>query len=230
MKIALIILTLNEFDCLVRIFPRLQEPTIQYGYDQMYAIDGGSTDGTMEYYQQHNVRIIAQSCRGRGDAFHLALKHIDADAYIFFSPDGNEDPNDLPNFRAYLKKGSDIVIASRMMKGAKNEEDDSLFKFRKWVNNAFNLLINLFFRRSGEYITDSINGYRAITKTALQKLSLDAIDYTIEFQMTIRAFKQKLNIIEFPTCEFPRISGKTKAPSFKTGLQFIKCLWFELFS
>jgi hypothetical protein len=115
-----------------------------------------------------------------------------------------------------------------MIKGAKNEEDDAFFKFRKWVNNIFNFLVNIFFRKTEKYVTDSINGYRAITKKSMQKLSLNAMDYTIEFQMTIRAFKQKLNIIEFPTCEFPRISGKTKAPSFSTGFFFIRCLWNEI--
>lgn len=230
MKIALIILTLNEYDCLTKIFPRVVEPQNQTAFDGIYAIDGGSTDGTIEYYQRHAIPIVAQSRRGRGAAFHLALEKIDADAYIFFSPDGNEDPNDLLKFRFYLEKGADIVIASRMMKGAKNEEDDSFFKFRKWVNNAFNLLVNIFFRRSGKYVTDSINGYRAITKSAMQKLTLDAMDYTIEFQMTIRAFKQKLNIVEFPTCEFPRVSGETKAPSFSTGIRFIKCLFREVFT
>src|SRR3990167_11347093 len=228
MKIALIILTLNEYECLKKILPFVLESRNLHSFDVIYAIDGGSTDGTVEYYQQHNIPIVAQSYRGRGAAFHLALEKIDTDGYIFFSPDGNEDPADLIKFRYYLENGADIIIASRMMQGAKNEEDDSIFKFRKWVNNAFNLMINIFFNRSGKYVTDSINGYRAITKSAMQKLSLDAMDYTIEFQMTIRAFKHKLNIVEFATCEFPRISGETKAPSFSTGLRFIKCLWKEI--
>ena len=47
-------------------------------------------------------------------------------------------------------EGADVVIASRMMKGAVNEEDRQLLRFRKWANNAFNLLANLFFRRSGQ--------------------------------------------------------------------------------
>ena len=46
--------------------------------------------------------------------------------------------------------------------------------------------------------------------------------------MTIRAMKKKLNIIEFPTTEFKRISGKTKAKSIPTGLRFIKRFFQEL--
>lgn len=231
MKITLILLTLNEYACLKKILPRIlalkeNNPTL---FDEIFAIDGGSTDGTIAYYQENNIPVLAQSQRGRGSAFHIARDEVDTDAFIFFSPDGNEDPEDLHHFREYLQAGNDIVIASRMMRGAKNEEDDSIFKWRKWVNNIFNYIINLFFNRSGYFVTDSINGYRAVTKHALKKMALTANDYTIEFQMTIRAFKLNLKIVEFPTCEYQRISGKTKASSIHTGLRFLKRLYFETF-
>lgn len=227
MKIALILLTLNEHDCLKVILPRVLSNKATF--DVIYAIDGGSTDGTIELYQQYEIPVIAQSKKGRGAAFHIARDTIDADAFIFFSPDGNEDPNDLCQFRPLLEDKNDIVIASRMMHGAKNEEDESIFKWRKWVNRTFNYAIHILFNRSNYFVTDSINGYRAITRTALKQLALTANDYTIEFQMTIRAFKNRLSIAEFPTHEHPRISGETKAPSFKTGVRFMKRLWTETF-
>lgn len=196
----------------------------------MYAIDGGSTDGTVEFFKENGIPVIAQSKRGRGEAFHQAFREIDADAFIFFSPDGNEDEKDLPKFRQILNQGADLVIASRMMKGSFNEEDIHVFKWRKWANNAFNILANFAFRKTGKFVTDSINGYRAITKNAARTLALDAMDYTIEYQMTMRAFKHKLNITEFPTHEGQRIAGDTGAPSFQTGIRFIKRFFRELFS
>ena len=91
-------------------------------------------------------------------------------------------------------------------------------------------MANITFRRSGKYITDSINGYRAITREAAKSLKLDATDYTIEYQMTIRAFKKKLNITEFPTIEGKRIFGETQAKSIPTGLKFLKCYLSEFFN
>lgn len=38
-------------------------------------------------------------------------------------------------------------------------------------------------------MSDSINGYRAITRRAWRALALDAVGYTIEYQGTIRAMK-----------------------------------------
>jgi len=226
-KIALCILTRNEIDC-VKIIQPMVEKQDPNSYDEVYLIDGGSTDGTAEYYRQRGITVLAQSERGRGKAFQVAIEQIDADAYIFFSPDGNEDPKDLPRFRPELEKGADIVIASRMMKGAVNEEDHLIFKWRKWVNNAFNIMANVFFRREGAYVTDSINGYRAITREAGKILQLSAYDHTIEYQMTIRGFKNRMKIVEFPSVEGQRVGGESKVPSFKTGLRFIGRFFTEL--
>src|SRR5229473_4684296 len=97
MRVALCLLTYNERPCLEQIFPLIPAPSLNSGFDQLVAIDGGSTDGTEEYYRERGVQVIGQSHRGRGDAFLLAFQQVEADAYIFFSPDGNEDVRDLPN-------------------------------------------------------------------------------------------------------------------------------------
>ena len=227
-RVALCLLTKNELECLKIVFPMLPKPSESAGFHSIYAVDGGSTDGTVEFYKQHGVPVLSQSKKGRGEAFHTAFREIDADAYVFFSPDGNEDPKDLPRFKQLLEQGADLVIASRMMKGAVNEEDHQLFKWRKWANNAFNLMANFFFRKKGPFITDSINGYRAITRKAALDLKLDAVDYTIEYQMTMRALNRGLQVVEFPTIEGQRVAGNTGAPSFQTGLRFIKRFWVEL--
>ncbi len=228
MRLALCLLTYNERPCLEQIFPLIPAPSLESGFDQIVAIDGGSTDGTEEYYRERGVQVIGQSRRGRGDAFMLAFEQVEADAYIFFSPDGNEDVRDLPKFKLLLEGGADLVIASRMMRGAVNEEDIHFLKPRKWANNALNLLANGLFRKVGPFVTDSINGYRAITQRAAKDLKLDALDYTIEYQMTIRALKRRMAIVEFPTTEGQRVAGATGASSFPTGMRFLKRLWREL--
>ncbi len=230
MKILLCMLVRNERACLEAVLPTIPAPGPRAGYDAIVAVDGNSTDGTVEFLQQAGIEVMRQTARGRGAACIEVMARHSADAYLFFSPDGNEDVQDFPKFRQYLDEGAELVIASRMCKGAVNEEDEVFFllRFRKLANLAFNLGANLMFRRSGPYITDSINGFRAIRKSLADRIQLDATGYTIEYQMTMRSLAIGARIAEFPTHEYPRIAGETGAPSLQTGLRFIRCFFQEL--
>ncbi len=223
MKITLVILTKNEIQGVSTVVPKIPRGTV----DEIIAVDGGSTDGTRQTLESMGVSVVPQTSPGRGEAFRIAVEKSRGDILIFFSPDGNEDPHDIPKFRQYFEDGADIVIASRMMKGAHNEEDENSFPIRKWVNQAFGLIANLFWNRSGKFVTDTINGYRAIKKEVFRELKLDGPGYTIEYQMSIRALKHKKKIVEFPTYESGRI-GPGGSPSLITGIAFIKCLWREI--
>jgi glycosyltransferase involved in cell wall biosynthesis len=229
LNILLCMLVRNERECLQVILPRLPSPGPGAGFDRIIAVDGGSTDGTLELLRSANIEVLEQNRRGRGAACIEAIERFEADSYLFFSPDGNEDLADLPKFRQYLESGADLVIASRMMPGATNEEDEHFFKFRKMANLGFNLIANIAFGNNDPFVTDSINGYRAIRRSLVQRLKLDAVDYTIEYQMTIRALRAGARIVEFPTHEHSRIAGNTGAPSIPTGLRFVRRFMSELF-
>ena len=51
MKISLILLTYNEFIGVKEIFKKLP---LQY-VDEYFAIDGGSTDGTLKLFEKNNI-------------------------------------------------------------------------------------------------------------------------------------------------------------------------------
>lgn len=191
----------------------------------MLAVDGGSTDGTLEFFAARGVRTIRQAGRGRGEAFRVAMREARHDGLIFFSPDGNEDPADIPLLAQALAQGHDMVIASRFMTGARSEDDDKfMFTNRRWGNVLFTWLANRVWRRPRR-ITDTINGYRAITRAAFQRLDPDAQGYAIEYQMSIRALKLGLSVHEIPTIESDRIgSGVSKLNAVPVGVQFLRLL------
>lgn len=218
---SLIILTRNEIEGLKSQIRKIPFESV----DECFAVDYKSTDGTREFFNKNSIEIVNQNKPGRGRAFKLGMDRAKGKYLIFFSPDGNENPADIPKLVSLLKKGNDLAIASRFMKGSRNEEDDKTFKFRAWANRMFTLIVKLFW---GGNVTDSINGYRAIKKDSLSKLALDATGFAIEYQMTIRARKLGMKIAEIPTIEGDRIGGKSSSNAIPTGLKFFGYLGREI--
>ena len=223
-KRLLVILTFNEIEALPKIFDRIPLTAA----DETIAVDGGSTDGTVEFLKSKGVKVLFQSRRGRGVAFRVALESTDAEFICYYSPDGNEDPDDIPKIFGKIEaEGLDLVVASRMMEGAYNEEDVSWWRPRKWVNQLFTLAANLIWNR-GPYLEDTINGFRAVRAGSLRRCACDADGFPIEYQMSIRMMKLGMAIGEMPTHEYPRLGGQSTAHSWPTGVVFIKTLLREI--
>ena len=218
---SIIILTRNEINGVKAIIPKIPRHLVR----ECFAVDYHSTDGTVEYFKKNHIPVIKQQTKGRGAAFTLGIQHAKGNYIVFFSPDGNEDPGDIPKLITLLEQGNDLAIASRFMKGSRNEEDDQTIKPRAWANQAFTFLINLIWNG---HVSDSINGYRAIRKNLFQKLHLDAEGFAIEYQMTIRALKLKCKIAEIPTREGNRIGGNSTAYAIPTGIEFVGFLLREI--
>ena len=224
MRISLVFITKNEEVGLGAILPAMDLSP----FDQVYAIDAHSQDGTRERFLQQGIPVYQQSIPGLGAATLQARDHCTTDAMIFFHPDGNEDYRDLPRFIEQLRLGHELVIASRMIEGSYNEDDDQVLKWRKWANLCFALISNTLFGSRHCRVTDVVQGFRALTCDAFDRLKLDQTNCTIDYQMVIRALKLRLRIAEFPTIEGERIAGATNFASIPTGIAEVKMLWREI--
>lgn len=125
-----------------------------------------------------------------------------------------------------LEAGNDLVIASRMMAGAINEEDDRVIKHRKWFGKSLSLAAKLRWSRSKSVmITDPLHGYRGCSKKFAESLSLLPRGVTADLEMVRHAYQGQLSIAEFPVQESIRIEGVTHFPAYKTGKELIKYLF-----
>ena len=231
MKFTLIVMTLNEIDGMKMIMPRIQKGWV----DQILIIDGGSTDGTVEWSEEAGYDVIRQTKTGLRHGYNEAIPHIRGDYVITFSPDGNSIPELLPNLVDKLKEGYDMVIVSRYLDNAKSEDDDIITAFGNWL---FTASINLF---HGAAYTDAMVMYRGYKTNLLTDLDLDKeegflraerlvqTDIGTEPLLSIRAAKRKLIIGEIPGDEPPRIGGERKLKIIRWGVAYYFQLLREIF-
>lgn len=218
---TLVLLTFNEINGVKALYNKLPLKQVK----EVFAIDPGSSDGTLGFFKKKGIRVIIQKVRGRGEAFRIGCKGAKYKNVVFFSPDGNEDPKDIVKLIEWLEKGYDMAIASRFMKSARADDSNEAVPIRGLGNRGFTWIADILF---GGNLTDSINGFRAVKKSKFKELNPDAHGFGIEYQMSIRAMKLKQKIKEVPTYEGDRIGGQSTAHTFRTGWLFIKLIGNEL--
>jgi len=220
---SLVILNRNDVEGLEHIYPKIPLESI----NEVIVIDGQSTDSSVQYCTDQGINVIVQKVLGRGDAFRLASSSVKGDYIIFLSSDGNENPDDIPQFIHFLDQGYDLVIASRLARDGRNKDDDKLFPIRKWALQAFSKIVSMAWKSN---LTDVWNGYRAFRTEKLKSLPSSANGHVIELEQTIKALKLGYKVTEFPTIEGDRVSGKTRNPLFRTGVKLTMLLLKELFT
>ena len=226
LRIGLAILNRNEEAALPTVLAGIPRDAV----DLYFCVDGGSTDRSRQILAELAIDVLPDAPAGRGEAFRLAFDHARGrvDALILFSADGNENPADIVRFKPLFAQGADVVIASRMMPGATNEEDRQVLRLRKWANLAFSRVAHAAFGRGQPFITDSINGFRGFTLDAWDRLAIGGNGYTVEYHSSIRAYRSRLKVVEFPTHEGQRIGGESGAKAVPTGLALLGILAGEM--
>lgn len=194
-------------------------------FNFIFVIDGGSEDGSQDYFKSENIVCHEVKNGGRGGAMRYAAKICETDYIVYLSTDGEENPDDLANFINLFKKGADMVIASRTMKGSFHKAQSKITYYHRLLFLKFiTKLINIFFHGN---LTDCWNGYRGFKIKNLRSTNIDAEDFMIEAQQTIRFLKRGYKISEFPTHEGDRIGGYSTNPILKSGIGHLWILYDE---
>jgi glycosyltransferase involved in cell wall biosynthesis len=220
--ITLIVVALNELEGITKILPQIKREH----YDQLIVLDGGSTDGSIEWYLQKGYEYYIQKKKGVWEGYRelFASGLIKGDIVITFSPDGNSAPQFISRLAKKLENGCyDMVIASRYMPPAISLDDTWLTKFGNWL---FTGIINL---RSGFQYTDALVIYRAYRTSIVKQLGFDkeltwlqrklanaSNLYGWESSMSLRAGRASLRIAEIPASE-PKAYRERRQSTFGHG-------------
>lgn len=225
MKISLCLLTWNEIDGCRHDIPLLPLAV----FDEVYVVDNDSDDGTQEYLREQGIEVCAQKYPTYNGAYRHAFEICKTDALVIFHPKGSVDPSEVLKFRALFEDGADLVVASRIIRGAVNEEDSQLFRPRKWFVQSLSLLTMLLWKREGLMVWDVLHGFRGMRREAFWAIEPLARGVSIDLEMVARAYRKRMKRAEFPVVESSRLSGETHFKALPTGKRLLSYLWYELF-
>jgi glycosyltransferase involved in cell wall biosynthesis len=230
LKKTILALTLNEIDGVQAVLPTI-DPS---WYDQLIVVDGGSTDGTIEWCVAHGYEVYIQKRKGIRFAYLEVLPLVLGDVILCLSPDGNCPSEAIPLLFAEVENGCDLVIGSRYLGDAKSDDDDAITGFGNWL---FTRTVNIL--HGGQY-TDAMVIFRAFRRQLVYELDLDKEQsYSLperlfrtviswEPLMSVRALKCHMKIKEVAVGEPRRIGGKRKLQILRWGAAYYFQFWREL--
>ncbi len=179
-------------------------------------VDDNSPDGTGEIAddlarRDPKIKVLHRAGKlGLGTAYLEAFRQGLAEGYDqFFEMDADlsHDPKYLGDFFRALANGADVVVGSRNIPGGAVE---GWGPGRQILSKGGSLYSRIIL---GVGIHDLTTGYKAFTRQALLAIDLDTVrsnGYSFQIEMTFRALKRGLRVVEVPIVFVDRTLGQSK--------------------
>ncbi|MFA6227377.1 MAG: glycosyltransferase family 2 protein [Candidatus Paceibacterota bacterium] len=220
--ISIIIPCLNEEKsigfCLDEVFNIIKAEGLDV---EVIVIDNNSFDKTAEIVKKYQEKLkdlvlIKEERVGYGSAYLTGFNNASG-KYIFMADgDGSYDFSLLKSFVDKLKSGFDMVIGDRF--SSKNIRDTMPWLHRKIGNPLLSFLVRVFFRAR---VRDVHCGVRAISREALEKITLYTVGMEFASEMIIKVAKKRMKIGEIGI-EYRARIGDSKLRSFRDGWRHLR--------
>lgn len=191
MDIAIVIAAYNEQGSVGKVIKDLHK----HSYRNVIVIDDGSDDKTAQEAKRAGATVLRHIInRGQGAALQTgisyALKH-DAHIIVTFDADGQHHAKDIKRLVKPIEQGkADVCLGSRFLMNTNNAP-----LVRRIILKGGAISMRQFY---GLRLTDSHNGFRALSRKAAQKIQLksDGMEHASEIIEQIA--EHKLRYKEVP--------------------------------
>jgi len=171
--------------------------------------DNGSSDNSQELARSAGARVISVPLKGYGSALQAGIFFSKFEYIIMGDADGSYDFSYVPNFKAKLDEGYDLVIGNRFQG---NIYKGAMPWLHRYIGNP--LLSKLgrivFTNKVGDFHC----GLRGFRRSEILKLSLISSGMEFATELIAVASKDNLRITEIPVSLRP--DGRSRAPHLRT--------------
>jgi len=213
MKITILIPVFNEERTIDIILEKVLNQTKDWN-KEIIVINDGSTDKTLEKLQRFSNKISVISYeknQGKGAALKKGLEKATGDIVIIQDADLEYDPKDYPKLLQPILKGETKIVYGSRNLGARRFVYARYF----WGGVFLTKIINFLY---GTKLTDINTGYKIFDTKELKEIDIETPGFEVCEELTVKALKRKIKIIEVPIFYKPR--------SFKEGK---KIKWIDAF-
>jgi SAM-dependent methyltransferase len=197
-------------------------------------VEGNSSDGTYDeclrvqsaYAGTHNIKVLKQDGRGKGDAVRKAFANATGDVLMILDADLTMPPEALPKFHAAIESGkADFVNGTRLVYPMDDEAMRPLnFIANRFFAGVFSYLVN-------QRFSDTLCGTKAMSRVHYEAIArgrdyFGEFDPFGDFDLIFGAAKQNLKIVEVPVHYGARVYGETQISRFRDGWLLLRMVGF----
>ncbi len=197
---------------------------------EVLVVDDNSPDGTGQRAdelaaKEPRVHVLHRAKKeGLGRAYLAGFAWgLERDYALICEMDADfsHDPKNLPRFFAEIEGGADLVLGSRYVKGGGTV---NWGVGRKLISRGGSLYARTVL---GLKVRDLTGGFKCFKRETLRALALESVQstgYSFQIELTYRAVRRGLKVVEVPILFEDRRVGQSKM-SKKIFLEAAKMVW-----
>ncbi len=214
--VSVILPALDEERTIGECIKKIQKVFHDTGINGEIIVADSSRDQTGAIAKSLGARVIRPEKSGYGNAYLTGFKNAQGRYIVMGDADNTYDFLEIPKLLAPLQNGADFVIGSRFKGTIQKGSMDGLHRYIG--NPVLTWMLNCIFNT---HYSDTHSGFRAITREALDRLSLTTGGMEFASEMLVMASKERLRIEEVPISYYPRLTP-SKLHSFADGWRHIR--------
>jgi len=208
-SISIVVPTYQERENIADFIHRI-ESTLNGLNFEIVVVDDNSPDGTADLAEElneqyGNIKVIRRPAKlGLGSAITDGIKASSSDVMVVMDADLQHPPELLPKMLEEIRRGNDLVIASRYVEGGGVEG----WSFsRRIISKGAKLLAHIFLPKTRS-VRDPVSGFFMFKRSVVENLELRTSGYKILLEILVRGSYNSL--AEIPYTFVQRKRGESK--------------------